>query len=1495
MLITIVPSVLWCASGLPADVPAHHAARLLRHEPGESSSAIRPAVRPVGAQAGNGGGNGNAGGNGNGNAGGNGNGNAGGNGNGNGATTYPTTTTAGPFSWARWLLDPASVGSGDVAYDPTVYESIAARSGATAQGGILDTLQWSGTDSTGAARSFAGNTLIGPAHGRYWIGVPAWDVQRGTLSGGTWSYARHTQQHWRLYLGYAAADRAGLAQAHGAALRLGAAFPADAIVLSLPMGWVSGGSSAWQNGDYNGNPPQTGVWYVPAGQTMAQAQAADANRLGDLAAMLAGTAPSAAGWRVDLDVQAGAWTVRLDRDGDGVADAVRSSGDSGSLPGPAAVGTRSGLITWLEAAGGVALPMVGTTTAALAYQEVVTPGIPGLSGIYHRLDSGDAAIERVDARIDFDWRRAAPATALPADRFGAVWIGTVIPRFSEDYTFIARTDDGVRVWIDDALVLDRWVNKSASEVASASVRLTANQPARIRVEYYENTGNASARLSWRSASEAQAVIPQDRLRTADALNAFAPVIAGPASGTGAVTMALATALDGGVIRYTTDGSTPTAASPAVSGGQLTLTASANLRAAVFGADGSVSPVAARAVTVIPLVAGPTGVLASYIPGTNPGAPAALSRTDSAISFAWGAAAPATGLPADRFTVRWEGELIPAWSEDTTISVSADDGARVYLDGKLIIDRFQGTGATSAVVPLTAGVALPLRVEYVELTGSATMRLRWQSASLPLQNIPTGALRAVAAPAPDGAGTGLAASVFAGTALAGSPLATRTDPRVDWRWGADAPAAGAPADGWSMRWSGAIVPRFSEPYTLSVVADDGVRVFVDGVQVIADWRARGTRTLTSAPIALTAGRTHAITVEKSDVSGNAGISLHWQSASQAREVVPAWRLQPSLPPVAQPLAVSGQEDQPIAGAPVVSDPDSPSLAWTLAAAPAHGSLVFDAATGAFTYTPAADWSGSDAFTLSVSDGVTAVPLPVSVQVAPVDDPAVVTLTGSQAVEGGILRLTATRDRSEGELVLPLLVAGQLRAGRDVAAWPASLVIPAGASEASVDISVLDDDIREFEEVATVAAGPHPLVLSATPATLRVADDGDPIWLIDDGEPGYSETGVWWTSVVSGWLGTPTRYGESADARADYAFPLDLSGWFRVEYYANPDANSDAQTGIRMASDLGTWERTLDLRTAASGWTDLGTLRLAPGTATVSVVRQGGSGPLRADAIRLVPVSAPGATQEIDRGHIGYAESGGAWWTSVLPSPNGGSSRYSFDPTAVATWRPVLHPGLYRVRFWNTVDPWSASAVRVEVAHALGTSSVQLSQITGTSGWVDLGVLPLLAGQGAVTLRSLSGDGPLRADAVRFEAQPLDSITIATTDPSYREVAGAWWSSAFTTGHAGGPTRYSNDAASAVARWFAPPAEGLYRLEVYRVVNATNGGVAALSVTDADGAESLGQLSQKAPAVSGWVDLGLIRLAPTGVWPVEIRAVPATGTPLRADAVRLTLVTAPAGPG
>ena len=90
---------------------------------------------------------------------------------------------------------------------------------------------------------------------------------------------------------------------------------------------------------------------------------------------------------------------------------------------------------------------------------------------------------------------------------------------------------------------------------------------------------------------------------------------------------------------------------------------------------------------------------------------------------------------------------------------------------------------------------------------------------------------------------------------------------------------------SIRWSGQITPKYTETYTFTTTGDDGVRLFVDGKPLIADWVDRGP-TDDSASLALVAGHSYALTLEYYNGSGPGTAMLYWQSPSQPRQLIPA---------------------------------------------------------------------------------------------------------------------------------------------------------------------------------------------------------------------------------------------------------------------------------------------------------------------------------------------------------------------------------------------------------------------------------------------------------------------------------------------------------------------------------------------------------------------------------------------------------------------------------
>ena len=106
----------------------------------------------------------------------------------------------------------------------------------------------------------------------------------------------------------------------------------------------------------------------------------------------------------------------------------------------------------------------------------------------------------------------------------------------------------------------------------------------------------------------------------------------------------------------------------------------------------------------------------------------LVRTDARIDFGWTLNSPGRGIPFDWYSVRWTGRLSVPAGGVRRIGVEANDGYRLYLDGKLLIDDWQkrSYGSRLANVKLAPGSAHDIRLEYFESTGNARVKLVWDA-------------------------------------------------------------------------------------------------------------------------------------------------------------------------------------------------------------------------------------------------------------------------------------------------------------------------------------------------------------------------------------------------------------------------------------------------------------------------------------------------------------------------------------------------------------------------------------------------------------------------------------------------------------------------------------------------------------------------------------------------------------------------------------------------
>src|ERR1700730_9831862 len=129
-------------------------------------------------------------------------------------------------------------------------------------------------------------------------------------------------------------------------------------------------------------------------------------------------------------------------------------------------------------------------------QFVSTPGGPaGLKGEYFDNEEfkGEPALSRVDQSIDFHWGEGSYRDGGPADHFAVRWTGYFVPQTEDDYRFYPSADDGVRVYINDEMVIDDW-RRHGETLNTYLKHLDAGKAYHVRLEYFENVGNATARF-----------------------------------------------------------------------------------------------------------------------------------------------------------------------------------------------------------------------------------------------------------------------------------------------------------------------------------------------------------------------------------------------------------------------------------------------------------------------------------------------------------------------------------------------------------------------------------------------------------------------------------------------------------------------------------------------------------------------------------------------------------------------------------------------------------------------------------------------------------------------------------------------------------------------------------------------------------------------------------------------------------------------------------------
>jgi beta-glucosidase len=120
-----------------------------------------------------------------------------------------------------------------------------------------------------------------------------------------------------------------------------------------------------------------------------------------------------------------------------------------------------------------------------------------ISGEYfdnNRLE-GAPRLTRADQRIDFRWTLNSPGRGIPFDWYSVRWTGTIVASAQPARRIAIEGNDGYRLFLDDELVIDNWQKQSYGR-RTADVRWVPGSTHKVRLEYFESTGNARLRLLW---------------------------------------------------------------------------------------------------------------------------------------------------------------------------------------------------------------------------------------------------------------------------------------------------------------------------------------------------------------------------------------------------------------------------------------------------------------------------------------------------------------------------------------------------------------------------------------------------------------------------------------------------------------------------------------------------------------------------------------------------------------------------------------------------------------------------------------------------------------------------------------------------------------------------------------------------------------------------------------------------------------------------------------
>jgi hypothetical protein len=367
--------------------------------------------------------------------------------------------------------------------------------------------------------------------------------------------------------------------------------------------------------------------------------------------------------------------------------------------------------------------------------------------------NGTPVLTRTDNTVNFNWDQGCPTVCVGCDNFSARWTRT--HNFSGGtYRFHAEVDDGVRVWVDDILIIDQWHVTSVKHYTADWSVGAGNHS--LRIDYYEQTGLARIKF-WIERISSTVVPPPATTWTAEYYNntSLTPpwVIArtetqpidydwgegGPFASfpvdNFSVRWVKNASFEQGTYRFTVnvdDGvvvridGTPIIdewhqANNATYVKDVNLSQGTHeVRVRYYEGTGA----AKIKVSWAKVTSGAGPWAAKYYQNQDLTGSPAITRSDNAINFDWGSGSPGSPMTGDNFSAEWNGDFSFAGGT-YRFTATADDGIRVWIDDNQIINEWHISSVRTywAELSVPAGVH-HVKVRYFENNGLAVAKVSW---------------------------------------------------------------------------------------------------------------------------------------------------------------------------------------------------------------------------------------------------------------------------------------------------------------------------------------------------------------------------------------------------------------------------------------------------------------------------------------------------------------------------------------------------------------------------------------------------------------------------------------------------------------------------------------------------------------------------------------------------------------------------------------------------